>query len=209
MKLIKLLLLNMFLITTITATITGCDRLSGDAVAVIDLTAISKATGEDEVVKNKMEQATAELNAQLSEAIGILEKELAEKKGKLGKSPSQEQVQDLQQFAQNASQQLKQNQAVAQQKAQQYKMGLLMSWREQMQPVVDGVARKRNAKVVLVSSPALMWFDESVDITAEVIASLRAHPAKELQANTDAPIDAPSAVSGDPAENAESNAEVK
>ena len=53
MKLIKLLLLSAFLIITFT----GCDRLDlsggGASIAVIDLTAISKATGQDEVIKAK------------------------------------------------------------------------------------------------------------------------------------------------------------
>ena len=172
MKLIKLFLLNVFLI----ATVTGCNYPGGNTVAVIDLTAVTKATGVDEVLIGKMEQATAELNAQLSEAAAVLEKQLQEKKGKLGKSASKEQQQEVQQFAVNASQKLQQNKAMAQQKAQQYKVGLLMEWRQQIQPVVKAIADKHNAKVVLVASPSLMMFDDSVDITAEVIAELRANP---------------------------------
>jgi Skp family chaperone for outer membrane proteins len=191
MKLIKLLLLNIFLIITMT----GCDRLGGGGVAVIDLTAVSKATGQDEVMIGQMEKATAELNVQLTEAAATLEKQLAEKKEKFGKKASQEQQQELQQFALNAGQQLKQNQAVAQQKAQQYKMGLILSWRQQIQPAVDEAARKHNAKVVLVASTSLMWFDASIDITSEVIAALRAQPIKAAVPDTD--------VSGDETEKSE------
>ena len=119
----------------------------------------------------------------------------AEKKEKFGKKASQEQKQELQQFALNAGQQLKQNQALAQQKAQQYKMGLLLSWRQQITPVVDEAARKHNARVVLVASPSLMWFDASIDITSEVIAALRAQPIKAAVSDAN--------VSGDKTETSE------
>lgn len=185
MKSIKLYLLCMFMI----AILTGCDRLGGNTAAVIDLTAISKATGQDEVVKSQMEKATIELNAQLSEAAAQLEKQLADKKEEYGESATQEQNKELQKFALSAGQQLKQNQAMAQQQAQQYQRGLLLTWRDQIQPVVEEVARKHNAKVVLVSNPALMWFDESVDITGEVIAALRARPAESVAPSSSSPSD--------------------
>lgn len=180
MKLIKLFIVNIFLFTLIT----GCEGLTGNTAAVIDLTALSRATGEEEAIKSKMEQATVDLNMQLSEAAGALEKQLADKKEEFGASPTQQQTQELQQFALNASQQIKQNQAMAQQQAQQFQRDLISTWRQQVTPVIEGVARKHGAKVVLVSGASLMWFDKSVDITDEVIAELRANPANQPEPET-------------------------
>jgi Skp family chaperone for outer membrane proteins len=181
MKLIKLLL-SVFLIMTFT----GCDRLNlstgGAGVAVVDLTALSEATGEDQVIKTKMEIATTDLNAQLTEAAAQLEKQVAEKKEAFGNNATPEQKQELQQLVLQAGQQLKQNQALAQQKAQQYKAGLLESWREEIQPVLEEVAAKHNAKTVIAVNPALMWFDTSIDITADVIDALRDQQAGDTSA---------------------------
>ena len=182
MKLVKLLIVNIFLITLIT----GCEGLTGNTTAVIDLTAVSTATGEDEVIKGKMEQATVDLNMQLSEAAGALEKQLAEKKEAFGASPTQQQTQELQQFALNATQQIKQNQAMAQQQAQQFQRNLISSWRQQIEPVVEAVARKHRAKVVLVTGSTLVWFDKSLDITDEVIAELSANRVKQPEPETGA-----------------------
>jgi len=175
-----MMVLKKSLLVLFSLVITGCNLGVGDKTAVIDLTAVSKAMGQDVVIERKMEQVTIELNEQLTTAAKDLEQQLVDKKSELGKKISEEDKQQLGQLALNANQQIQQNKIIAQQKAQEYKMGLIFAWRNEIQPVVEKAAKKHNAKLVVVSSPSIMWFDDSIDITAEVIAELRANPIKTI-----------------------------
>ena len=54
--------------------ISGCDQVSigGSDVVIIDLTAVAKATGQDEVIRLKAEAARDELTVQLQQLIQAL-----------------------------------------------------------------------------------------------------------------------------------------
>jgi len=62
-------------------------------------------------------------------------------------------------------------------------MGLLMEWRQKLQPIAQAIANDKGASIVLVSSPSLIWFDATVDITDEVIAKLRAQQGLEVSSS--------------------------
>ena len=146
----------------------------GEPMVVIDLAAITKATGQDERVRGKVEANNATLNAQLNELAGSLEKQLQAEKEKLGERPTEADQQRLAAMTQQAQRQLGQSQSQAVQQSQQFENNLLLALREKIQPVAAEVARGRGAKAVVLADGRLLWFDPSTDITDEVIGLLRA-----------------------------------
>jgi len=181
MKLFKITLICIVILIPLT----GCNDLvghSGNAV-VLDLAVIAKATGQDEVIKKQLQQAGTNLTNQLTEVATNLEKQLENEKDKLGKTPDKKQQQQFQQLTLQANQKFRQTQSLAQKKVQEYEMGLLMEWRQKLQPIAQAIANDKGASIVLVSSPSLIWFDATVDITDEVIAKLRAQQGLEVSSS--------------------------
>jgi Skp family chaperone for outer membrane proteins len=155
--------------------IAACDRLpGGPSTVVVDLAAVAKATGQDVAMQKQMEDGRNELTAQLQEVAANLEKELNEQRDNLGESPTDAEQQSLQQKITEAQQQYSQSQAAAQQQVQQFEAGLVLQYRESLQPIVREIAKAHGASVVRLTDTSLIWFDPEVDITAEVIAAVRA-----------------------------------
>lgn len=156
--------------------ITGCDQMPGakPQALVVDLTAVGKATGQDEAMQAKAQATREELNAQLANSARNLEKLIDDEKGKLDGVPSQEQEQKLQSLLQQAQQQYAQLQADAQQRAQQNEVNLVLEFRDRVRPVAEKIAGSRGANVVLTTDQAIFWADPAVDITGDVITELRA-----------------------------------
>jgi len=177
--------------------IASCDRFpGGPSTVVVDLAVVAKATGQDIAMQKQMDDGRTELTAQLQEVAENLEKELNEERDKLGQSPTEEEQQSLQQKITQAQQQYSQTQAAAQQQVQQFEAGVVLQYRESLQPIVREIAVAHGASVVRVTDPSLLWFDPEVDITAEVIAAVRAR-ASTAETDSDAPVsDTPTTESG-------------
>jgi Skp family chaperone for outer membrane proteins len=157
--------------------VAGCQGRSGSAgVAVIDLVAAARATGQDKAMEAQMESARTELAAQLTQIAGDLEKTLQAEQSRLGGPAKAADSKEFQQLAAQARQQFAQTQALAQKKAQDYQLGLLGGFRQLVEPIAAEIARSRGAGVVLAADPTMMWFEPALDITDEVIAALRARP---------------------------------
>ena len=178
-----------------TLLLAGCDKLSGaagpatgtqtPAVAVLDVEAVAKALGRDEVFRQQVQAAGQQLQQQLSEFSSGLEGKLREEQARLGAEPSQEERQQLARMAVDAQRQVQQGQALARQKALEYQNKLVAEFRAELRPVASEVALERGASAVLLSNTVL-WFEPTVDITGEVIDELRARGA-----NSGAPVLAP------------------
>ena len=165
--------------------VSACDRLPGSpGTVVVDLAAVAKATGQDDAMQKEMDDGRQELSAQLQEIAADLEKELNEERDKLGESPTDAEQQNLQQKINEAQQKYSQTQAAAQQQVQQFEAGVVLRYRESMQPVVREIAKAHGASVVRLADSAVLWFAPEVDITAEVIAALRAQPLAETPASS-------------------------
>jgi len=157
------------------------------SVAVLDVDAVAKALGRDEVFKQQIQAAGRQLQQQLSEFSSGLEEKVREEQTRLGAEPSQEDRQQLARMAVDAQRQVQQGQALARQKAREYQNKLVAEFRAEIQPVVSEVALGRGASAVLLSS-TLLWFEPTADITGAVIDALRARGA-----NAGAPTLAPAA----------------
>lgn len=180
-----------FLGALIILTLTGCDEKGGIKLGgsdltnavIVDLNAVSKATGQDDVLNIEMEAVNANLTSQIQKITDNLNKVLAEQKEKFGKDITIEEQQQLQELLIKANQQLDLKRNEANQKSAQHKQNLVLTWKDKLQPVVQAIANEKGASVVLVQNPLLMWFDSSLDITAEVIAELRTNPLEDKAEN--------------------------
>ena len=148
---------------------------------VVDLNAVSKATGQADVIESKMKVVNADLTLQLGDIVTSFNKQLADQKKKFGVDISVEEQQKLQEMLIKANQLLAQKQTEANLKAQQHKEGLINAWRGKIQPIVKQIADKKGATVVLVQNASVMWFDSAIDITDEVIAVLREKPVSDAE----------------------------
>ena len=150
-------------------------------------------------MQKEMDDGRQELSGQLQEMAADLEKELNEERDKLGESPTDAEQQNLQQKINEAQQKYSQTQAAAQQQVQQFEAGVVLRYRESMQPIVREIAKAQGASVVRLADSAVLWFDPEVDITADVIAALRARSPAQTPASSlpepaaTAPTDEPAA----------------
>jgi Skp family chaperone for outer membrane proteins len=156
---------------------TGCSGAPGGGkVAVLDVAAVAKATGQDVVLNSQAEAARKQLEDQLTQIAADLEKQLQAEQSKRGGAAAAAKEQSFQQLAAQARQQYAQTQLLAQQKNQEYQLALANQYRQSVQPVAEKIARARGASVILVAGPTIMWFEPALDITAEVIGEMRANP---------------------------------
>jgi Skp family chaperone for outer membrane proteins len=174
MNFAKVALTCLFLIA---AFLTGCTQ-SQDAdslpVVVIDLEAIASAIGQDVVIQEQMIAAREELNSQLTEMAADLEAMLEAEQAKLDAAPGPAQQEEFEQIQLEAEQKFAQAQAEAQQGAQRYQAGLVNEFHQQVKPVAAQVSAKYGARITLLANPSAFWFDDSADITEEIIAILQA-----------------------------------
>lgn len=170
--------------------VTGCNTMTEVAdiepvvsTVMVDLDAVSKATGREEIINAQMKAVNADLTLQLGEIVTNFNKQLADQKKSFGNDITVEEQQKLQEMLIKANQLLAQKQAEANLKAQQHKEGLIGAWRDKIKPFVKKIADKKGATVVLVQSASVMWFDAAIDITDEVIAALRENPISNTDKN--------------------------
>jgi Skp family chaperone for outer membrane proteins len=160
----------------------GCNQMpasGGSAgVAILDLAAVAKATGQDEVIRQEAEAARAELGAQLQALAASLEQQIGAEREKVGITPSDADSQRLQEMTVQARQQINNAQMQAQNQASQIEGELVAAFRDEISPLAEEIASQMGASAVLASDSYLFWFDPAADITDEVIAAWRALPAE-------------------------------
>lgn len=164
--------------------LSACDKLPHPmaaagkraSVAVLDLAAVAKALGRDEVFREQMHSAREQLREQLTEFSTGLQDKLREEQARLGEAPTAEQQQDLREKLALAQRQVQQSQALARQKAAEFQTTLALAFRNEVQPVAAEIARSQGASAVVLSN-TLLWFEPGVDITGKVIEAMRAQQA--------------------------------
>jgi Skp family chaperone for outer membrane proteins len=154
-------------------------------VAILDLGAVAKALGRDDVFKGQVEAAGKELQQQVTQFTSGLQDKLREEQAKLGDAPTDAERQQLQKLVVDAQRQVQQTQLLARQKAVEFQNQLATQFRIEVQPVAAEVARSKGVSSVLLSN-SVMWFEPAVDITGAVIDAMRARGAAAV-----APLSAP------------------
>jgi Skp family chaperone for outer membrane proteins len=152
----------------------GCDELTGRTghIAIIDLDAVARALGRDEVIAQQVNQANQQLTSQLQEIAQSLQAEIDQEREAL-QVVSDEQEAELARKAQEANQRLAQTRQLAQQRAQEFRQAVINNFRNEVQPYAEEVATKRGAKAILTVAAPMIWYDNKVDITGDVIAKMR------------------------------------
>ena len=162
--------------------ISGCDVQGisiGNSILVVDLDAVAKATGRQELMEKELEFANLKLTEQLKLVASQLEENIADERDKLGKSPSAEQKQQLENLVLQAQQQLVNSKNVALQQSTEFRSDLIFRFRSDVADIAQGIANRVGSKLVLVSNYETIWFDPTSDITDEVIAAMRARKSKQ------------------------------
>lgn len=151
----------------------GCSGGTPDGMAVVDLDMVARAFGHDDAMQNQVNAATQQLSAQLSSIALELQNQLQQELDELGDDPDEEARADFEQRRAVAQQRLQATQLLAQQRADEFRARVINQFRRDIRGVASEVAKERGASVVLTSTTALLWRDDAVDITDEVIAELR------------------------------------
>jgi Skp family chaperone for outer membrane proteins len=143
-------------------------------VLVLDLSQIAKATGRDKIIAEKMEQANARLERQLSDFKEKIKDKLLKEKSRITSRNDKQALQNLQEFMLKAQKKMQLAQTQAKQKSQQYRMKLIQDFKDEVKPLAQQIARNRDASIVRIIDASSLWHSESVDITDAVITILSA-----------------------------------
>lgn len=158
--------------------IVGCtDNSPATQTLVVDPVPVAKSLGRDEVIKQRLDAAVERINAQLQQHSDKVLAQIEKEKAKLGKSPDDASTADYQALVAAASENIQQTQLLARRKAADYRAALLAEFNTELRTVAADIARERGADHVLVVDDSVLWFDAASDITADVIARLRAKAA--------------------------------
>ncbi len=159
---------------TVTLFTTGCGREHTGGVAVVDLDRVAKALGRDAAILQQLKQQELDLNQKLSSVKTSFEKQLAETFEELPEEPSPEEAQKLLNMKRNATIRLASYQKQATTALAQMKSSAISEFRAEVMPLARRIAKDKGLSVVLTSNDAVVFtFDESVNITDEVIVELK------------------------------------
>lgn len=151
---------------------------------IVDLDAVAKATGRQELMQKELEFANLRLTEQLKLVAAQLEESVSEEKEKLGKKPTSEEKQQLESLVLQAQQQLVNSKNLAVQQSTDFRSDLILSFRKEVSDIAQEIAARSRSKLVLVSNHETLWFHPSADITDEVIAVMRSRENNSSNSNS-------------------------
>lgn len=157
------------------AGLVGCSGAgSSGAVAMVDVNAVARALGRDDVIEQQIQSANHQLTTQLLQVAQSLQQQLEAQQQSAGEDEAARE--QLAQATAKANQQLKKSQRAAQQQLDKYRAGVVGAFLNEVRPHAEEIARARHVRLVLTAS-SILWFDPAIDITDEVIAAMRADAA--------------------------------
>lgn len=155
------------------AMVAGCQPQGGAAgVAIIDLDAIARALGRDDVIAQQINVANQQLAGQLGQVATNLQQQVQARRDEY-EVIGDEAEQELQELTAVANQRLQQTQQLAQQRSAQFRQAVINSFRSEVTPYASEIASARGAVAVVTVATPMLWFDAKADITDEVIAAMR------------------------------------
>lgn len=155
------------------AMVAGCQPQGGAAgVAIIDLDAIARALGRDDVIAQQINVANQQLAGQLGQVATNLQQQVQARRDEY-EVIGDEAEQELQELTAVANQRLQQTQQLAQQRSAQFRQAVINSFRNEVTPYASEIASARGAVAVVTVATPMLWFDAKADITDEVIAAMR------------------------------------
>jgi len=167
-------------------------RLSG--VAIVDLDEVAKQLGTDVALLKEINNGQASLNQQLRSLQTTLQEKYHQKAHELEAqlsadgSSTEARKQQLAELERNFNLQLNQAQRTAQNELGAYRQQLIQRFRDEVVPVAQEAATQRGLGVVLTKNDTvLLTFDDAHDITALVVAKMRARRAAATAAAANSP----------------------
>lgn len=156
--------------------VVGCGSSEPARVVVIDLEAVARSMGRDDLILQQLANANQQLAEQVNQIASQLQSALVEEKGRLESEEGEQGQSRLQELIRQANLELDQIKLLAQQRSLQVREALLQQFYAEIRPAVAEVARRHGARAAVTTGSSLVWFEPSIDITGEVIAKLRAEP---------------------------------
>lgn len=139
------------------------------SVAVLDIDKVAKELRIDQTVQSELKAIEANLNAQLNQVRANLQAQMTQ----LETKASQQQTPEAQAQLVNANRKLNADfssvRAEAQNRLNAARLQRVNDFREKLRPIAKEAAKERGLDVVLTIVPEVYSYDESVDITADVI----------------------------------------
>jgi hypothetical protein len=178
-------------------------------VAVIDLNEIATVTGQDAVIREKVDASRVQLTEQLQTLLGTLEAELVAEREKLGANPGEADLQRVQALTMQAQQQMGEAQNQAQIQVGALEAQLAEEFSGSIRPLAQLEAQSSGANLVLAKDAYIFWSADAINITDAVVAAWQKQSGAASQDDAVANADAASegAVTDAPAE--EGNADVE
>ena len=163
-------------------------------MAIVDLDEVAKQLGTDVALLKEINNGQASLNQQLRSLQTTLQEKYHQKAQELetrppadGSSP-EARKQQLAELERNFNLQLNQAQRTAQNELGAYRQQLIQRFRDEVVPVAQEAATQRGLGVVLTKNDTvLLTFDDAHDITALVVAKMRARRAAATAAAANSP----------------------
>ncbi len=144
-------------------------------VAVIDLDEVARQLGKDAEIVNSYQTQASALQNQLNAAEQRAVQELKKIRAGLGEVPSEDDSRKLLTAQRNAQVNLNKLRTQASTLLSKHRQQIVNDFRESTKPVVAEVARGKGLSTVMTRNDSVVFsFDQTVDITAEVVARLRA-----------------------------------
>ena len=174
--------LKLLLLILVLTSLSGCDVINmafNRPMLIVDLDAVAKATGRQELMQKELEFANLRLTEQLKLVASQLEEAVSDEKDKIGKSPSKEQKKQLESLAIQAQQQLLNSKNLAVQQSTEFRSDLILQFRKEVASIAQEIAKKAGSQLVIVSNYETLWFDPASDITDEIISVMRARKANK------------------------------
>ncbi len=154
--------------------LTGCQPPGHSPVAIVDLDAVARALGRDDVIAQQINAANEQLSSQVLQIAKTLQEQLREQQAQIGEAGEQADQSQLEARTAEANRQLQATQQEARQRAALFRTAVVNEFRNEVAPVAQQIAVDRGARIVLTSAVPTVWFDAEIDITDEVIAQMRA-----------------------------------
>jgi len=143
-------------------------------VGVVDLDAVAKAIGKDLAMSAEAEQKVAQLNQELVQLQGAMNRHLAGKRDELGEDLTDAQKRQLLVAKAKLESQYRDKKAIAERKFARYKQELVEQFREETKPILREVATRRGLSIVIPKNDALLLtVANEVDLTDDVVLEIR------------------------------------
>jgi len=157
----------------LTVFLSACD-IGGqtNSELALDLSVVAKAVGRDTTINQQVVAAENQLNQRLAEIKIDLKTQLKSEIGKISESSEKEQI--VKNLEVQVEQEMRSSITSAQQQIQQYRVGLVKEFRNEVKALAGDIASERQVSVVRLVNGSVLWLDDGIDITGEVIAQLRA-----------------------------------